>query len=461
MWTCDVWTKLTDLTIFNSPSGIFFASISRTSADLPLEDIPKVTFESAFSDQSDFEQKYGYLHELMDTLEPLRLRAHLYRGETPSMTISLYTYAHSIVRWKEAILYVAPEMGRIIAFFEILFRSCFLHMCKLCDHTFKSAQKDLALILNTLILDEAQYLRESGILEPLVAESIIPALESRLKVLCAQISDIDLPEKPMRKLELQNLALTLYDRTTTSSFLPPHYCSPQGTPYTDWAVREEWSPPGTTVQWDAPPCLLSRDNSDKSSYDTVQTDQCCYNCGCGWMFDSLPSGVLSFFDQCTLSFAQFFHAIESDIMPALFGPADIEEMKSQKELAIVKLRKKRVIFRQALNKSVFSSFLVLHELKQRSTTMKLSEDQLGVIAGIYRPAVLFLVIETAVLKYTAFIECDGKIAGAENVQQLIAHFIDWEMTAPEVQQLDEDLCDDLFMLDFSRLNPVVEMSCND
>ena len=390
MWTCDVWTKLTDLNIFNPPLGIFFPPISHTSADLSLEGIPNVNLASAFSGRSDFEQKYGYLHELMDTLEPLRLRARLYCGDMPYMRLTFFTYAHSIVRWKETILYIVPEMGRVISYFEELFRVSSLAVCKICDHTYKSGPRDAALIWTALLLDEAKHGRESGIPErqPLLAESIIPALESRLKVLCTQLFDFDPPKKSISELRNQELAMFSLYQPTTRPFLPPHYRSPrQSRAHVDWAVWDEVPPPGTTVQWDSPPCLRSRANGNKTGYDTLQTDHCGYICCCGWMFDSLPSGLLSFFNQSAQSFAHHFHAKEwkigfageepvleaHHIMHAMFDATDIEQMISQKRTAIVNLRKKMSIFRQALKVSLRHIFFAICFVKQPSTTMKLSE----------------------------------------------------------------------------------------
>ena len=477
MWTCDVWSKLTDFNIFNSPSGIFFALNSRTSADLPLEDISKVTFASAFSDRSEFEQKFGYLQELMDTLEPLRLRARLYRREM--LEVSFYTYAHSIVRWKEAILYMVPEMERVIAFFESRFRYHYLNVCKLCDHMYKSAQKGLALIWTVLILDEVQYLRGSEILEPepLLAESTIPALESRLKVLCTQIFDFDPPEKPTRELKNQDLAMFLDHQTTASSFLPSHYHSPQSSIiYIIRTVRNELPPPGTTVQWDSPPCLLSRANGNTSGYDTLQMDHCGDICCCGWMFDSLPSGLLSFFDLSAKSFAHHFHAKEwtvdfagekpafeaHHIMHVMFDSTDVEQMILQKEMAIVNLRKKMSIFRQACKVSLQHFFIGIRILKQLSTTMKLSEAQIKVQVEDYRQIMLFYILKTAVLIYYAYFKANGKSeTGAESVQDLVAEFIYWQDISPEVKEHTKFLLKLMCKLHLLRLDLVAGMSRND
>ncbi len=473
MWTCDVWTKLTDLTIFNSPSGIFFASISQTSADLSLEGIPNVNLASAFSGRSDFEQKYGYLRELMDTLEPLRLRAHL-----SSMTTNFYTYAHSIVRWKEAILYIVPEMGRVIAFFERLFRDTYLNVCKLCDHMFKSARKESALIWTARILDEVQYLRGSGLpeREPLLAESIIPALESRLKVLCAQLFDFDPPKKSISKLRNQELAMLPHYQKTTSSFLPQHYCPFQSSPYIYWAVREELPPRGTTIQWDSPPCLLSRANSNKSGYDTLQTDHCGYICFCGWMFDSLPSGLLSFFNQSAQSFAHHFHAKEwtigfagekpafeaHHILHAMFNPTYIKQIISQEGMAIVNLQKKMLIFRQALKVSLRHLIMGIRSVKQLSTTKQLSEAQLQVQVEGYRQVMLFNILRSAVFIYYAFIESDGRTeTGAESVHDLIVDFIRWQIDSPEVKEAATGLLHEVYEFHLLRLNLVNGTTLND
>lgn len=452
MWTCDVWTKLTDHNIFK----------------YPLEDISTpeflATFTSLCSDLDTFLRKCGYYLDLMDSVEPPGLRTIFYQRRIGD-DFWFYSYCHSILQWKAVLLLLAPENRHNLAIFERLYRVSCLSLFKECDEAFISLQKDSALVVTALVFGENQYLRNMTP-EYALADHIESALRSRLKVLCAQLFDWSPSQKSVRKLKNLELAQNI-SFAGASSFLPPHY---RGCLVHDRLTsRVGVLLSSDTTLWESLPCLLNRCNSNKSGDDALQRDHCC----CGWMFDSLPSGLLSFFGQSARSFADFLHANDGfinfagespnfevrDLVSKFFGPLDLEEKNRPKETTIWILKLKTALFQQALRRSLLRSFLVIHNLN-KFTTITLSEGQLMVQAEGYRQVVLLYTLLTAVYIFGSFWSKEHW-NGTKSVEEVVDIFDAWSMDAPAVQEGHSYLGKKLYRLDFLRRRLATGVSLDD
>ena len=400
----------------------------------------------------------------MDSVEPPRLRTHFYQRRIVN-DFWLYSYCHSILQWKAVLLLLAPENRHILAIFERLYRVSCLSLFKECDEAFISLQKNSALVVTALVFGENQYLRNMTP-EYALADHIDLALRSRLKVLCAQLFDWSSSQKSVRKLKNWELAQNI-SFAGASSFLPPHY---RGCLVHDRFIsRAGVPPPSDTTPWESLPCLLNRCNSNKSGDDALQRDDCC----CGWMFDSLPSGLLSFFGQSARSFADCLHAKDGvitfagespnfkvrDLVSKLFGLSDLEEINRPKGTTILMPEWETALFRQALQCSFSYSFLVIHELNKR-TTITLSEGQLMVQAEGYRQVVLLYTLQTAVYIFGSFWSKE-RWEGAKSVEEVDDIFDAWAMDAPAVQEGHFYLGEKLYQLDFLRRRLATGVSLDD
>ena len=390
----------------------------------------------------------------MDTVEPSRPRTIFYQRRSADL-VWIYSYSQSIVRWRAVLLLLAPENRHILALFERIYRDCCFRIFKLCDEAFKSPWEGGALSVTALVFGEVQYLRNMTP-EYVLADHIDLALRSRLKVLCAQLFDWGPSQKPVRKLKNWKTARMISHFQGASSFLPPHY---RGCLVHDRFISRAGVPsPSDTTPLEPLPCLLNRCNINKSGDDALQRDHCC----CGWMFDSLPSGLLSFFGQSARSFADCLHAKDGvinfagespdfevrNLLSKVFGPSDLEEINRPKEITVSILDWKTALFRQALCCSLRYSFLAIHEFNN-FTTITLSQDQLMVQAEGYRQLVLLFILPTAVYIYGSFWSKEGW-KGEKSLEEVVEIFDAWAVDAPAVEEGLYYLYKQLHHLDFLR-----------
>ena len=249
-------------------------------------------------------RKFDYLLGLMNSLEPFRLRM-MFRNRTIEIkalnfgkVLHLYTYSHSIIRWKKLLLYLDPELHDVLAVFGLLYREACLGMFGYCDSAHKSPMKIEAITLMVFVLDEVKGLKKMPELDPSISEHLQLALQSRLKVLCAQIFHSGSAKALSLQSTYPHVPILVDYIEGLSSCLPPHY---SGCSSGLWAhLRDDVLPHLTAINMDSPSCLLRRPNSIERHHDAPQTD----DCYCGWMVDSIPSGVLAFFGNSTESFAR-------------------------------------------------------------------------------------------------------------------------------------------------------------
>jgi hypothetical protein len=409
-------------------------------------------------------RKPGYLLGLMDSLEPFRLRMTL---KTHKMkfgrldffnVLQLYTYSHSIIRFKELLLYLDPELLNILLIFELLYRLACLDMFNYCDSAHKSPSRIEAIILMIYVFDELRGLKEMPTLDPSIAEHLQLALKSRLKVLCAPIFHSDDSKALRWKLAYPVVTVNIDYIKELSSFLPPHYSGCSSFLWAD--LRDEVLPHLTAINMDSSSCLLRRPNSIERHHDAPQTDNCC----CGWTVDSIPSSVLAFFSYSTESFARHFFARRQsrfnarELMNTVFGPPSKTN---------VSLRKKIAIFREALYWTLRKTFHMSRILNLHPTVV-LPENQLAAQAKGHRQMLLVIILEEAVAINHDFWISRGpnkeedKTEDTKSTHKLIFDFMEWKENSPsKFKETSYKLFMRLIDLHFLRWKLVTGMSFDD
>lgn len=201
MWTCDVRSKLTEFNIFKYPLGITLPpELYNAWADVVLENISDVEIREDINTQlaSPYAlfNKFGYLFDLIDSLELTRFRCFLNVFNITKLSnisilsaMYLYSYAHSIVRSKKILLCIAPGLKHDIASIERLYRESCSKIFKFCDIPHYSTQMALAVLILYLVYDELHFAGKSKVLDPPLAEHLQSVVSMRLAVYSARISE--------------------------------------------------------------------------------------------------------------------------------------------------------------------------------------------------------------------------------------------------------------------------------
>ena len=376
------------------------------------------TSSSQFSAYDAFLQRFSYLFELMGSLEPSRLRSVM---RPKGSLMYLYSYTHSIVRWKSILLFLDPKLRQILPIFEDLYRNACLYVFVYCDAHIIPQDSSHALFIG-LVIDEVCCLRETQTLNPSLVDHLLLILKTRLATFCAR-TFFDRPKKLKSKSPNELLARYINFIKGATSCLPTHYrgCSRliwlniRFSPWTDFASTRPDSLLG----------LPSHPNSNEHYRDAPQTDNCC----CGWKSESIPPGVRKFFDHSTHSFALYLHTglpAYSLSWEEAFEPCKSMNMISrQLSMENVSLQKKMAIFREAMYFALWFSFHCEKQLNLYST-VNVPEDQLEEPVDVHRPLLLVIILDLAVLIYRDFWTWRGEEhMNTRGVYQLILDFSSW------------------------------------
>jgi hypothetical protein len=324
----------------------------------------------------------------MNILEDMRLRTMVLKS---SNSLALWTYSHSIVRWKKLLLYLTPELCEVVGIFEKAEKALLSRVFE-CFEDVQSSDKRILIGLLVLMSDEVQRLRTTQRLDASLADHLQLAIKNRLQVFCTGVLDLHPPKKPRKKLRNLWLAQMIDYNRETSSCLPPHYRG-----YSDaiWlTVHEEARRHLDPNSLNFTSCLVSRSNSAKGHHDSAQIDRCC----CGWISDSIPAGVLNLFGFSAKTFLRYFHS-ESAIglgIPRLTSEDHkvTNTMLRSWYLENVSLLYKMTIFHEAFRVSLevaIERTLYFND----NEAITLSQDQLLAHAGSHREMLFIYVLETA------------------------------------------------------------------
>ena len=210
------------------------------------------------------------------------------------------------MRWERLLVFLVPNFKYDLGFFQGLYRYNCSYILDECDQAHRSRYKDRAVMIIVMTFYEIKRLIETETLDPAEVEHLQLALKDRLKIFCSRIFDFD-ESKEVTRDRGEILAARMVDSVPElSSCLPPHY---RGRSWdSDFLLEYDMPLEPSAAPHGLPSCLLRRSDSSECCYDNEQTDSCC----CGWTFDIVPSGFLSFFGHSAKSFARYVHSEPSE-----------------------------------------------------------------------------------------------------------------------------------------------------
>jgi hypothetical protein len=354
----------------------------------------------------------------MNILEHQRMRLIVLDPGGHSI-FEIWTYIHSIVQWKESLLYLAPELREVVGLFEMLEMSSLARVFRIFEDAQLHDKRDLIKIL-ILIFDEVQRLGSTQRLDAALADQLQLAIKSRLQVLCTSVFDFHPPKKPRKKLKNMWLAQMIDYNKETSCCIPPHYRD-SSYAYALWLEVE-----GAALQHldpnslDSTSCLVSRSNSTDRHHDT---NRCC----CGWISDTIPAGILNWFGFSSKKFLRYFH---SESVIRFKTTVFMNTMSGSWYLDNVSLLHKMTIFYQSFR--ICLRFAIEHSQKFHDlTTTTLLQDQLLAQAGFHRELLFSAVLVNAGKIMHAFITSRGEgDTDTKEVIKALSEFNKWGKNKP-------------------------------
>jgi hypothetical protein len=363
---------------------------------------------------------------VMDILEHQRMRLILLRSGRTDI-LKLWTYTHSIVQWKESLLYLAPELREVVGVFEKGEKQLLAGAFRAFEDLQSLDKRDLILFL-LLIFDEVQRLGSTQRLDAALADQLQLAIKSRLQVFCTSIFDFHPPKKPRKKLKDFWLAQMIDYNKGTSGCIPPHYRD-SSYAYAIWldvkvAALRHLDPNSL----DSTSCLVSHSNSTDRHQDT---NRCC----CGWISDAIPTSILNWFGFSPKTFLRCFHS-ESVILcgTLAFTSEDahriINTMSRSWHLDNVGLLHKMTIFYKCFQTCLGFAIKQSQEFHDLTATT-LSQDQLLAQAGGHRALLFYFVLEKAGEIMHAFYSSRGVgYTDTKGIKKALSEFNEWKSSQP-------------------------------
>lgn len=279
------------------------------------------------TDSFAFMKTFGFLFELVDSLEPQRLTG-FWRTSHKSKKLTepdLFMYTHSIIRFKDILLYFVPGLRDVLPMVEWTFKTSAHIVLLLCDHAHKVPHRSAFICVTALVLDEIKHLKGTQTVDPSLLDHVQAMLECRLTVFCARTFDFNGSGKLKHNSE-QKLAAAVTDYVGASICLPPHYRGRSSE--LRYRIRVSKLPYFRKTNPEPPACLLNRSASIRCDLETPHIHKCC----CGWILDSIPPGVLAFSGysvesfahdigtgHCTVNFAGIKKVLETSSFITVFG----------------------------------------------------------------------------------------------------------------------------------------------
>ena len=349
----------------------------------------------------------------------------------------LYSYAHSIVRWKRVLAYLVPGLQRVLALIEKLYKCSSFELFKISDRLHKNSNKRIAASVFVMMIQELQLERLTNIEKSDLSavEHVQLAFKNRFQVLCSRIFDskVDSVKEANRSKneELRCLAMQANIVPGLSFCLPSSYQMEFPSFLPDRPLL---------TNLDLPACLLRRFDGRGYHSDNGQTKSCC----CGWAFDSTPSGFLKLFNHSALSFAFYIHSKPQKIrtkegeidfdarqaMNVVFGGPSTDSLM------------KKVVFRGALNfllKRLFFTIDALRKILEAERTIP--ENILDRSARDCRPHLFTHTLRWAVTEYHKFWDSKKDETDAERSVELLRRFNNWkrEWNDSEIHEFTSDV----------------------
>jgi hypothetical protein len=371
---------------------------------------------------------WNNLIAVVDVIEYERMR-HILLLPGGNRGFLSWIYIHSIVRRKEPLLYLAPELREVVGVFEKGEKQLLAGAFRTFEDIQSLDKRDLILFL-LLIFDEVQRLGSTQRLDAALADQLQLAIKSRLQVFCTSIFDFHPPKKPRKILKDFWLAQMIDYNKGTSGCIPPHYRdSSYSYSYCIWlevegAALRHLDPNGL----DSTSCLVSRSNSTDRHHDT---NRCC----CGWISDTIPAGILNWFGLSSKTFLLYFH--RESVIPSGFLALTSEDthgvmntMSGSWHLDNVSLLHKMTIFYQSFRTCLRCA--IEHSQKYHDlTTTTLLQDQLLAQARGHRELLFYSVLEKAgEIMHAFFTSRREGYTDTEHLMSALFEFSKWAKSKP-------------------------------
>ena len=314
-----------------------------------------------------------------------------------------YFLTHSILRWKRVLVYLIPGLQPALALIERLYRYNCLRTFEILDtlHKWPHKYKYEAIFTVILIYDEIKCLIDTESYDHSVLDHLKEILHDRLKVLCSRAFNFDESKKVNWSKEFVSLlvALMACHEPEFVSYIPSRYIYPK---YLELSVpiAIPVSPPAKPLDLSA--CLLRRFDCSKYCNDNAEITDCC----CGWTFDSIPTGLLSFCGYSGKSFAGYIHSglRETETDESLDPLQGLQTVfrGSWKEKD---LRKRMFVFGGAVVywlKVIFISLTQLLSVLNSPEGWKCLEDQVDRVNKEIRRQLLDCILRKAIIMYHEF-----------------------------------------------------------
>ena len=254
-------------------------------------------------------------------------------------------------------------------------------------------------------------------------------LQNCLQVLGSRAFNFDESKKvnPSKESVSLFVAMMVSRQPELVSYVPPRYCR-----YID---RLEFNlsnaipvhPPPKPLDLSA--CLLRRFDGSKYCNDNTETKDCC----CGWTFDSIPAGLLSFCGYSAQSFAGYIHSdLRETGTDEFFNPPQALKTVFKGTWTEKSLHKRIVVFVGAVVywlELIFSRMTWLLSQLDSPEGWKCPEDQLDRVNKTIRRQLLTCILRSAVTMYQEFCNsCNSQREGeadAESANEIYFHLYLW------------------------------------
>ena len=346
----------------------------------------------------------------MNILEPETSRPISFWGTfNDRRSLYVYSYSHSIVRWKRLLVHLFPSLQYILALIERLYISVCWRMFEYCDRAHKSASKEEAVIIVTIIFHEIKNPTEIETLDPSVLRHLQLLLQTRLKVFCSRIFDFDESEKVNVLPDSTSLYLAMMVNRVPelSSYIPPRYCAflPLLKPVTLNLITIH--NPAKPV--DLPACRLRRSVISQRCDESVEVDGYCCDesvevdgyC-CGWTYQSIPASFVRSFAYSAREFVRYHQSqsqetgLGKDDVP-FYCRYTLNLISKEAWKEDFSVRKKMLVFGEALSVGIYHLLRSIEPLRPVTdiiTRTKFLQDQFDRLAKDVHPHLFTLLLQS-------------------------------------------------------------------
>jgi hypothetical protein len=367
------------------------------------------------------------LAAVMNFIEHQRMRLIVLRPGGDSIS-NFGTYIHSIVQWKDFLLYLAPELREVVGVLEKLEMQFLAGVFRKFEDA-QSLDKRALIFILIVIFEDVQRLGSTQRLDAALADQLQLAIKSRLQVFCTSVFDFHPPKKPGKKLKNLWMAQMIDYNKELSCCMPPHYRE------FSYAYSLRLEPEGEALRHldpnslDSTSCLVSRSNSTDRHHDT---NRCC----CGWISDIIPTGISNWFGFSSKTFLRYFHSesvihIGIVVLPAPeIAHSIMNKMSGIWHLDNVSLLYKMTIFYLSFRTCL--RFAIKHSQKFHDlTTTTLLQDQLLAQARGHRELLFFTVLEQASEIMHAFFTSRGEgYTDTKGIMMALFELNEWGNSQP-------------------------------